>query len=233
MPVISVRGSAQLEVAPDSALLALVVSARAPSRESVLFSLTSGVRHVVDSLGRLGGVPVTPDSRTALTYARRAVSVDRPRRWDDQTGSEVPDGPLLGEAPVHVQVRDWGLLDPVVRIGPAHAGDQLALRATTWHVDPDNPGWARVRAMAVHDAATRAGHYAAALGVELGALEHLADAGLLDGDTGRSGRMSSDPAAEASFTAGGRFVQGDEVVRLDPEPQTLWAQVEARYSAAP
>ncbi len=53
----------------------------------------------------------------------------------------------------------------------------------TWHVDWDNPAWPQVRAAAIGAAIHKARDYAAALGARLRQVEHIADAGLLGGDT--------------------------------------------------
>lgn len=56
-----------------------------------------------------------------------------------------------------------------------------------WSVDDDNPDWALVRADAISAALFKGQDYASALGGSVVAVEHVADAGLLGGDT--SARM--------------------------------------------
>jgi uncharacterized protein YggE len=62
----------------------------------------------------------------------------------------------------------------------------LGKRAWAWPANPvdwDNPAWPQVRAAAISAAIGKARDYAAALGAALRHVEHIADAGLLGGDT--------------------------------------------------
>jgi hypothetical protein len=159
------------------------------------------------------------------------VSLHRPGHWDPEQGREVPDEFFVGSAQLEVQVRDWALLDAVLTVVADGAG-AVELGWTAWQVDSDNAGWPRVRALAVSDAALRARHYAEALGETLGPLEHLADTGLLGGDPHqREAFAVMQVASDVGAPSGGGGGLG-AVPRLDPQPQVLSAEVEARFSSA-
>jgi uncharacterized protein len=92
----------------------------------------------------------------------------------------------------------------------------------TWHVDWDNPAWPQVRAAAIRAAIGKARDYAAALGATVRHVEHIADAGLLGGDTAPYHTVRS-----MAFSASGG---GDQpgIPALIPVPQELTATIEAR-----
>jgi uncharacterized protein YggE len=103
----------------------------------------------------------------------------------------------------------------------AHPG--LNVHGVTWHVGWDNPAWPQVRAAAISAAIGEARDYAAALGATVQHVEHIADAGLLGGDT-----APYHTARSMVFTAGGG---GDQpgTPALTPVPQELIATIEARF----
>src|SRR5205809_494446 len=79
---------------------------------------------------------------------------------------------------------DYAVVDALDGLGDvlaAHPG--LNVHGVTWHVDWDNPAWPQVRADAIGAAIGKARDYAAALGATVRHVEHIADAGLLGGDT--------------------------------------------------
>jgi uncharacterized protein YggE len=230
MPVISVRGTAQLPVEPDSAQILLQLTARSEDPAGALSDLEAAVGRAVAALAARGGVQQTAGGRSDLTYFRGQVTLHRPGHWDKEQDREVPGAHVVGSAQLDVQVRDWALLDAVLTVVADGAG-AVELGWTSWHVDSDNPGWPHVRAMAVTDAALRARHYAEALGATLGPLEHLADTGLLGGDS-RPRDQFAEMQVAAGGTAGGGGGGPGGVPRLDPQPQVLTAEVEARFSAA-
>jgi uncharacterized protein len=89
-----------------------------------------------------------------------------------------------------------------------------------WHVDWDNPAWPQVRAAAIGAAFGKARDYAAALGATVRHVEHIADAGLLGGDT------AAHVVASRAFSA--RAGQSGTPA-LNPVPQELTATIEARF----
>jgi hypothetical protein len=96
-----------------------------------------------------------------------------------------------------------------------------------WHVDWDNPAWPAVRAAAIQAAVRKGRDYAAALEGSLSSVEHIADAGLLEGNNApREFAFSS--ASARTGSPGGE----SEAPSLDPVPQELAAIIEARFTAA-
>ena len=93
-----------------------------------------------------------------------------------------------------------------------------------WHVDWDNPAWPQVRAAAIGAAIRKAGDYATALGARLRHVEHIADAGLLGGETAPSQPGHIRKAFAASAGAGQPGTPA-----LNPVPQELIATIEARF----
>ena len=222
MTVISVRGAAALEALPDSATLHVSMRVTAGDSATALVALRTLVEQCVAGLAALGGVGLAPGERVPLAYARGGVTVRELSHWDPATQQEVVTGSVEGVATVSVVVRDWALL-PGVQAAVTVGGNPVRLGEVLWQVDADNPGWEQVRALAVRDAVVRAAHYAEAVGVALGDLEHLADAGLLGGSEQGGGHRTWAAAATAgSFDAG--------VPTLDPQLQQLHAEVEARFS---
>jgi len=93
-----------------------------------------------------------------------------------------------------------------------------------WHADWDNPAWPQVRAAAIGAAIGKARDYAAALGATLRQVEHIADTGLLGGDTApyQPGRIM----AARALAVGGEQAG---TPALNPVPQELIATIEARF----
>lgn len=92
-----------------------------------------------------------------------------------------------------------------------------------WIVDQDNGAWPEVRAAAIRAALIKGQDYAAALGGAVISVEHVADAGLLGGENGGSGRRVSALAMSGAV--------GDMGVSFDPAPQELTATIDARFVA--
>jgi hypothetical protein len=104
----------------------------------------------------------------------------------------------------------------------AHPG--LNVHSVTWDVDWDNPAWPQVRAAAIGAAIGKARDYAAALGATVRQVEHIADTGLLGGDTAPDWRGRKSVGFAAS---GGSGRPGTPA--LNPVPQELTATIEARF----
>jgi uncharacterized protein YggE len=84
-----------------------------------------------------------------------------------------------------------------------------------------------VRAAAVQAAIAKGRDYAAALGVSLRGVEHIADAGLLGGGNTQPGFTGRYAMARAASRGG----EEPDAPSLDPVPQELAAIVEARFTA--
>jgi uncharacterized protein len=130
-------------------------------------------------------------------------------------------GQVTATVALRVTVRDLDTLDDLSGVLAAHPS--LNVHGVTWHVDWDNPAWPQVRAAAIGAAIVKARDYAAALGARVRQVEHVADAGLLGGDTApyQPGRM----VARTGFSAG---VEQPGTPALNPVPQELIATIAER-----
>ena len=131
-------------------------------------------------------------------------------------------GQVIATVALRVTVRDLAALEDLS--GVLAAALSLNVHGVTWHVDWDNPAWPQVRAAAIGAAIGKARDYAAALGATVRHVEHIADAGLLGGDTAPYHTVQS----LAFRKAYGRGEQ-PETPALTPVPQELIATIEARF----
>lgn len=124
-----------------------------------------------------------------------------------------------------IAVRAFELMDglgAVLAVREAVTVDEVS-----WHVDWDNPAWPGVRADAVQAAIAKGRDYAAALGGSLRGVEHIADAGLLNGGGAPSGFAGHRAMTRAASLGGAE----PDAPSLDPVPQELAAVIEARFTA--
>jgi uncharacterized protein len=160
--------------------------------------------------------------RRPLTWSAHSSATREELYHDQETGRLERTGQVTATVALRVIVRDLDMLDDLGGVLTAHPG--LDVHGVTWHVDWDNPAWPQVRAAAIGAAVRKARDYAAALGATLRLVEHVADAGLLDGDT-----VPYQPVRALAATAfsAGRDQPGTPA--LTPVPQELIATIEARF----
>lgn len=225
--LLSVRGVARVTVAPDAGTLSCRIEHTADTKPDALRAVAADLTATTTALAALGGRPLTvADARHALTWSTRSAGSWEEHRTDQRTGESRPTGRIEAVLDVAVTVRDLDRLDAV---GAALASvDGLHVQFTSWSADDDNAAWPQVRADAVRAAIAQARDYAAALGGALLTVEHVADLGLLGGDTGNR-PMPSRVAMRVSASAGS---SGAEPASLDPVPQELVAGIEARFTAS-
>jgi uncharacterized protein YggE len=213
-PVLSVRGEATLEVPPDLVTLAIVISARDPSRERALEQLG---RRNDECRALLGGYDAAVE-RVETTGL--AVSPElRPRDRKEQVRS------YRGTIRLNVTVVDFSVLGDLV--ARASEAEMTTVHGPWWELRPDSPARRQVRQEAVRDAVVRAREYAEAVGARLTALVELADEGL------SAEHRTAMYAGVAPGFAGAVRGGGDaEPVTIDLEPvtQVLHARVEARFT---
>jgi uncharacterized protein YggE len=230
-PVLSVRGEARRTVAPDSVLLPGAITLTAGSKPDALHEAAAALDSMTADLRTLGGSPLTPETeRAALTWSAFSAATHAEGHHDPATGEHRLTGRVSATVAVIITVRDFALLDQLGALLAAH--ERMSIHHAGWGVDPDNPAWPEVRAEAIYSAIRKGRDYAAALGGTLAGVVHVADTGLLGGDSpgpvGLSGPQHFVRAAAA--TAGG--VGPSDVPSLDPVPQELVATIEARFTAA-
>jgi uncharacterized protein len=224
--LVSVRGEARQMVPPDSALVAATVASSQGSKAEAARAAAVALDSLTADLAARGGVALDVGTeRRPLTWSAQSVTTYAEHARDETTGQYQPTGQVTAAVAVTIGVRDFGLLDTLG--GVLAAREAVTVHEVSWHVDWDNPAWPGVRAAAVQAAIAKGRDYAAALGGSLRSVEHIADAGLLDGGSTQSGFTARHARARA---AGGGSGEPD-APSLDPVPQELAAVVEARFTA--
>ena len=224
--LLSVRGEARRMVAPDQAQVDVTVEVSRGSKAEAARVAAAGLDGLTADLAALGGVTLEAGTeRRPLTWSAQSMTTYAERAHDQDTGQYQPTGQVTAEVAVVVAVRSFELLDA---LGAVLAGRETAnVQRVTWHVDWDNPAWPLVRSDAIQAAIGKGRDYAAALGGTLRSVEHIADAGLLGGDTSQwrftGGRVTAQAAS--------RGAAAPDAPSLDPVPQELAAIIEARFTA--
>ena len=122
---------------------------------------------------------------------------------------------------LRLTVRDFALIADVT--ATLSQWDAVDVESVTWSVDEDNVEWAAVRADAISAALRKGRDYAQALGGSIVSIDHVADAGLLGGDDSGARRRPQNLSAPLGAFGG--------APSLDPVPQTVYATIEARFTA--
>lgn len=222
-PLLSVRGEARRMVPPDCAVVTAGIECQRGSKAEAVRAAAAELDSLTADLAAQGGValdigtgrrPVTWSAQSATTHAEHA--------YDDKTGRQQPTGQMTAAVAVVITVRAFGLLDALGALLAAH--EPISVHNVAWQVDWDNPAWPDVRAAAIQAAIRKARDYATALGGSLRTVEHVADAGLLDGDSAQPRFTGTSKMAHAAAAE-------PDAPSLDPVPQELVAIIEARFTA--
>ena len=211
MAAVTVRGRAELEVAPDRVRLAVTVRADAAEAAEALAELavrSAAAGEVLDSAEGL--------------LRQRPSAVSLSPRWS-------PTGEVAGQSAQRTVVVEARADAPLGRLLRELAAiPDTTLGGTEWLVDTDNPAHGRLRAAAVADARARASDYARAADLRLGALEWVTEPeASRPPEPWPVGRQ----LAAADAAAGGR--DGGPVLELRPEPVPVSAAVDVRYALLP
>jgi uncharacterized protein YggE len=215
-PRVAVRGEAHLEVDPEIATIGITISAHGTDRHTTLDDLTRRNTEILnliktygDTVEKLetGAFSISPE----LTRHGRGERI-RAYHGHVHLTAELTDFTTLGELTTHLADLDLTRID-----GP------------WWALRPDSPSHGRARRQAVLDAVQRAREYAEALGARITALVELADLGAEN-----TGRYDTTPPSGMRTAAYSR-TEGDTTPPLDLEPQrqTVHAQVDARFTMTP
>ncbi|MFK0047262.1 SIMPL domain-containing protein [Streptomyces sp. NPDC090741] len=217
VPRVAVRGEARLEVDPEIARIGITVTARGTDRRTALEDLTrrnNTVLELVKSYGdaveklETGAFSINPE----LTRHGRAERI-RAYHGRVHVTAELSDFTALGELTTRLADLELTSVD-----GP------------WWALRPTSPAHGEARRQAVLEAVQRAREYAAALGADLAALVELADLGA----------ENALPAYPPTAPGGGMrtmaFSASEETappLDLEPQRQTVHAQVNARFTMTP
>ncbi|MFF4877941.1 SIMPL domain-containing protein [Micromonospora sp. NPDC000668] len=202
-PVVQVRGEAYREVPPELARFAVTATARDRDREATLTRLAeraAAIRVLLDGAGPVVARRETGDLRVRPETRR---SGERVVAWHGSvtTTVTVTDFTALGELMLRLADQD-----------------QVEVAGPWWELRPDSPAHREARHAAITDALQRAREYAEALGAQVTSLIELADAGAADRPM----------FARAAFDVGSGG--GPPELELDPQPQTVQAAVQARFT---
>jgi uncharacterized protein len=222
-PLLSVRAEARQLVAPDDAVLDGVIEHTAGSKVEAVRSVTGSLDRLTADLTALGAVPFDEGGgRRPLTWSAHSVATREELYHDKETMRMERSGQVTATVALRIILRDLDGLDDLGGVLAAHPG--LNVHGVTWHVDWDNPAWPQVRAAAIGAAIRKARDYAAALGATVRQVEHIADTGLLGGDTAPYQPVRA--VAARAYSGGG---DQPETPALTPVPQELIATIEARF----
>ena len=221
-PLLSVRAEARQLVASDYAVVDGLIEHTAGSKADAVQSVTGSLDQLTADLAALGAVPFDEGAgRRPLTWSAHSLTTREELYHDQETMRMERSGQVTATVALRVTIRDLDRLDDLGGVLAAYPG--LNVQSVTWHVDWDNPAWPQVRAAAISAAIGKARDYAAALGATVRHVEHIADAGLLGGDTAPYQPVR----AVASAYSGGVDQPGTPA--LTPVPQELIATIEARF----
>ncbi|WP_030155836.1 SIMPL domain-containing protein [Streptomyces sp. NRRL S-244] len=216
VPRVAVRGEASLEVDPEIARIGITVTARGTDRRTALEDLTrrnNTVLELVKSYGdaveklETGAFSINPE----LTRHGRAERI-RAYHGRVHVTAELSDFTALGELTTRLADLELTSVD-----GP------------WWALRPTSPAHGEARRQAVLEAVQRAREYAAALGADLAALVELADLGAENA----SAYPQAAPGGGMRTMAFSASEDTAPPLDLEPQRQTVHAQVNARFTMTP
>ncbi|MCJ1680192.1 SIMPL domain-containing protein [Streptomyces sp. APSN-46.1] len=217
VPRVAVRGEARIEVDPEIARIGITVSARGTDRRTALEDLTRRNATVLDLIKSYGD-PVEKLETGAFSITPELTRHGRGERVRAYHGrvhltAELNDFTTLGELTTRLADLELTQVD-----GP------------WWALRPTSPAHGQARRQAVLEAVQRAREYAEALGARLAALVELADLGAENAialtATAPGGMMRS-------MAYGTAEEAGAPPLDLEPQRQTVFAQVNARFTMTP
>ncbi|RPF40013.1 hypothetical protein EDD96_3764 [Streptomyces sp. Ag109_G2-6] len=216
-PRVAVRGEAHLEVDPEIARIGITITARGTDRRTALEDLTRRNNTVLDLL-KSYGEPVEKLETGAFSITPELTRHGRGERIRAYHGTvritaELNDFTALGELTTRLADLDLTRVD-----GP------------WWALRPTSPAHGEARRQAVLEAVQRARAYARALGADLAALVELAD---LDAENAAPLAMAAPAGAYRSMTFAGAEDEAAPPLDLEPQRQTVHAQVNARFTMTP
>lgn len=212
--VISVRGEATMLVDPEVAELTVVVTAHARDRREAFERLVKRNDELLDLL-RSYGDSVEPVASTGVS-----VAPELRRGKDEKIRS------YSGAVRLRVTVADITILGELV----ARLADleTVSVEGPAWRLRRSSPVYREARNRAVAEAVSRARDYATAIGSRVTGLIELADTGLT---TSSAPPRMRTPGAVYGTRAAPAAAPEPPVLDLEPQQQTVYASVEARFRA--
>lgn len=206
--MVAVRGEVVREADPELGSFTVTVSARDKDRAATLTRVTGRHQAVRAVLDQYGDAIEHRETRGVNVYPETKRSGERVSAYAGSISTTVTmtDFALLGEL--------------MLRLADA---DQTSVYGPRWSLRPTSPVHRDARRAAVAEAIGRAREYAEALGAQVIRLVELADVELSRGQAeyARPMRMT---------LAGATRGAGEPQLNLDPQRQTITAQVEARFT---
>lgn len=206
-PIVAVRGEAVREVPPEIARFSVTVSARHADRQTTLTRLAARADAIRDLIDGYGPAIERRETGALRVYPERKGPRERIAAYHGSVSTTVTvvDFTVLGELMLRLADQE-----------------QTSVAGPWWALRPNSPVHREARRAAIDDALERAREYAGALGARVTALVELADSG-----------MAQQPVAmtRAAYGFGGMEVAGGPPqLDLDPQPQTVYAHIEARFT---
>ncbi|WP_327356845.1 SIMPL domain-containing protein [Streptomyces sp. NBC_01304] len=218
-PRVAVRGEAHLEVDPEIARIGITVSARGTDRRTALDDLTRRNTVVLDLIKTYG------DACERLETGTISIS---PELHKHGRGERIRA--YHGRVHISAELTDFTALGELItRLADL---DLTRVDGPWWALRPDSPAHGEARRKAVQEAVQRAREYAEALGTSLDALIELADIGAENAGP-LTFEAQSSPRMMRSVAYGAAEDAGAPPLDLEPERQTVYAQVNARFTMHP
>ncbi|MFF2326010.1 MULTISPECIES: SIMPL domain-containing protein [unclassified Streptomyces] len=218
-PRVAVRGEARLEVDPETARIGITVTARGKDRRAALEDLTRRNNTVLELI-RTYGQAVEKLETGAFSITPELT----------QRGRDEKIRAYHGRVHVTAVLNDFTALGELTtRIADL---DMTHVNGPWWSLRIDSPAHANARRQAVHEAVQRAREYADALGTHLAALVELADLGAENAVSALP--IPAPPGGiRGSVSYGAPAPESAPALDLEPQRQTVYAQVNARFTMAP
>jgi uncharacterized protein YggE len=204
MATLTVRGRAAVPAVPDEATVALELSALQPSADAAYR----------DVAGRNVALGALCDELGIAAAARSTAGVSVGPHVEYVDGREQHRG-YRSVNRVLVRFEDPELVARLLQEAVERV--EARVEGPWWRIRPDNPAHTEARRLAAEDARLRAETYAAALGVRLGALEHVAEPEVKAG--------VPPPVGRAAFAA----IEAGPPIQVDPGEQLVSAAVDVSF----
>ena len=213
LPIVTVRGEAQLEVPPETAEVHAMVLVRGRTRETVegrLVELSNAIAQVIE--------PIRGALRRHSADASWVNPVLRSRRNNSAAAH------FYGRRSWTIEVADFRVLPKLM--ADLVVGEEVTVGGPYWSLEADSPVYQQARLAAVRDAVARATAYAEAFGAKIESLIEFSDSGLMGGAREMAMFSRGMPAA----AGGGATRSAMEDLEIDPVVQTVSGGIEARFT---